>query len=72
MKLILLFLALMLSLPAQDSYERGKIDMHGGSQDSYNSIGGYKNGGFQYTPLNMSKLLDKNTTKNAVKNTTKK
>ena len=76
MKLILLFLTTTLALLAQDSYSKGKIDMHGGSQDryynNYNSIGEYKDGGFRAPPVNMSKFLDRNSSKNETKSKDKK
>ena len=62
MQIFMLLLTLSLTLVAQD-YQKGKIDMHGGQFDNYNSIGGYKGGGFRQAFSSMSKHLDKNTSK---------
>lgn len=70
MQIFMLLLTLSLTLVAQD-YQQGKIDMHGGKYEKYNSIGGYKDGGFRRPYENMSKYLDKNSsqTKEKKKNT---
>ena len=69
MKYFLLISLSLLSLFAQETYQKGKIDMHGGSQDNYfnnyNNRGSYKDGGFKNSSMNMSKFLDKNTSKNS-------
>ncbi|MFT5662034.1 MAG: hypothetical protein ACI9TV_002682 [Sulfurimonas sp.] len=62
MKILLFLLILNPFLQAQE-YQQGKIDMHGGQYDNYNSIGGYKDGGFRKSHGNISNFLDKNTTK---------
>ena len=66
MKSLFIFLTITLNLIAQN-YQQGKIDMHGGKYDNYNSIGGYKDGGFGNTK-GLSMYLDKNSTKNLKKN----
>ena len=68
MQIFTLFLTLSLTLLAQN-YPQGKIDMHGGQFDNYNSIGGYKDGGFRKQGFSMTSFLDKNTTKSIKKNT---
>ena len=62
MQIFTLLLTLSLTVIAQD-YPQGKIDMHGGKYDNYNSIGGYKDGGFRKSYGNMSNFLDKNSSK---------
>ena len=59
MKIIILNILSIYILAAQ-SYEKGKIDMHGG-KDDYSNSGyqiGFKNGG-----MGMSLFLDKNSSK---------
>ncbi|QSZ40852.1 hypothetical protein GJV85_01540 [Sulfurimonas aquatica] len=49
-----------LFLLASESYERGKIDMHGGKDEYSNS--GYQSG-FRSGAMGMSLFLDKNSSK---------
>ena len=65
MKTLWTLLLLSSSIFAQDAikYQQGKIDMHGGEFDNYNSIGGYKDGNFRNASSNLSRFLDKNTSK---------
>lgn len=63
----ILFLLTISSLVLSQEYEKAKIDMHGGKFDNYNSIGGYKGGGFRSAPTNLTSFLDKNSTKNIQK-----
>lgn len=62
MKTILFLLTLKTFLLAQE-YQKGKIDMHGGKFDSYNSSGSYHGGSFRNS-MGLSNFLDKNTTIN--------
>ena len=72
MKTVLFLLGLSPFILAQE-YQKGKIDMHGGKFDNYNSIGGYKDGGFRKNSRNFSRLFDKNDSKkNQKKNTSNK
>ncbi len=48
---------------AQEEYKQGKIDTHGGQFDNYNSIGGYKGGGFRKEAITRPSFLDKNSSK---------
>ena len=71
MKFILLISTILLILSAQGSYTQGKIDMHGGSQDKYyNNFN--SNGAFRSSSTNMSKFLDRNSTKNITVDKVKK
>jgi len=65
MKTLWTLLLLSSSIFAQDAikYQQGKIDMHGGKFDSYNTMNGYKGGGFRNSASNLSHFLDKNTSK---------
>ena len=67
MKILFIASLLFISLFAQDAikYQQGKIDMHGGKFDNYNSIGGYKDGDFRKQAMNLSKFLDKNSSAKA-------
>lgn len=69
MKNIFIILTITLNLCAQDP-EQAKIDMHGGMYDNYNSIGGYKDGGFRksvqysiFSDTNSTKSIDKKYSK---------
>lgn len=62
MQIFMLLLTLNLTLIAQD-YPQGKIDMHGGQYDNYNSVRGYKDGGFRQSVGNISNFLDNNSSK---------
>lgn len=55
------------------TYQQGKIDMHGGKYDSYKELGGYKDNGFGKPFGNMSNYLDKKKekTKEKKKDTSK-
>ncbi|MDQ7044614.1 MAG: hypothetical protein Q9M32_01685, partial [Sulfurimonas sp.] len=54
----------ILTLIAQETYTQGKIDMHGGSQEAYRSnFTSFGTAGFRNSRADMSKFLDKNTTK---------
>ena len=67
MRFMIVFIVLYTSLSGQNAYSDRKIDMHGGNTnvyDNYNSIGGYKDGGFRKS-LERSMLLDKNSTKHS-------
>lgn len=68
MKSLFFFIIPVIFLNAQETYQKGKIDMHGGHQDSYfnnyNSIGGYKDGGLRNSRISMSMSLDNNNSKN--------
>ncbi|MBC8238009.1 MAG: hypothetical protein H8E76_07235 [Helicobacteraceae bacterium] len=68
MKILFIISLFLISIFAQDAvkYQKGKIDMHGGKFDNYNSIGGYKDGNFRYQSMNLSKLLDNNTSTKAL------
>jgi hypothetical protein len=68
MKTLWTLLLLSSSIFAQDAikYQQGKIDMHGGKYDNYNSIGGYKDAKLRYQSMNLSKLLDNNTSSKAL------
>lgn len=68
MKTLIFLLGLGSFLVAQQ-YQQGKIDMHGGKFDNYDSIGGYKDGGFPKQSFRMTNLLDKNSTKSIKKKT---
>ena len=70
MKTLIFLLGLSSFLTAQE-YQKGKIDMHGGKFNSYNSIGSYKDGGFRKQSFGMSNFLDKNNTKSIQKKNTK-
>lgn len=63
------FLCALTSLVLAQEYEKGKIDMHGGKSDAYSNIGSHKNGSFRHNTMNLSNLLDKNTTKHSKKKT---
>lgn len=67
MKLFIIFGLSLLYLNAQETYTKGKIDMHGGSQEKYynnfNSMTSYKDGALKKSPSNLSNFLDKNSTK---------
>ena len=63
MKSLFIFLTITLNLIAQN-YQQGKIDMHGGKYDKYNSVGGFQNNSFGSVGTNISGFLDKNSTKN--------
>ena len=71
MKIFTLLLTLSLSTLIAQEYQKGKIDMHGGNHTNYNSIGGYKDGGFRKQTLGMASFLDKNTSKKRLKKKTK-
>lgn len=68
MKVLYITLLFCISIFAQDAikYQKGKIDMHGGKFDNYNSIGGYKDGNLRYQSMNLSKILDNNTSRKAL------
>ena len=64
MKIILTFLITLFTLIAEETYTKGKIDMHGGSQEGYyNNYTNKKYKGFTNSKIGMSKFLDKNTSK---------
>ena len=67
----LIFILGISSLLTALQYQKGKIDMHGGEFDNYNSIGGYKDGRIRKIPFGMSQFLDKNSTKSIQKKSTK-
>ena len=71
MKSLFFFIIPVLFLNAQETYQKGNINMHGGHQDgyfnNYNSIGGYKDGGLRNRRMNMSMFLDNNSSKNTNK-----
>ncbi len=58
------FLLTLNSFIFSQNYEEVKIEMHGSKFDNYDSIGGYKDGGFRRNGVNLSGYLDKNDTKN--------
>jgi hypothetical protein len=64
-KKIFILLLLTLSSSAQmgyeiKDYETGKIDMHGGNENSYST---YKISRFRTAPINISAFLDTNASK---------
>ena len=69
MKIVILILVFSSSIFSQE-YEKGKIDMHGGKFESYKRVDSYKNNSFS-KPVDLSKLLDINSTKNIKKSTPK-
>ncbi|PHQ92694.1 MAG: hypothetical protein COB42_00835 [Sulfurimonas sp.] len=62
MKIVLIFLVTLVSLIAEETYTQGKIDMHGGD-NSYNDYTNKNYKGFSNSRIDMSKFLDKNTSK---------
>jgi hypothetical protein len=63
MRLFLILALAILALIAGENYTQGKIDMHGGNHNNYNTNGSFGKGGFRSSLMDMSKLVDKNATK---------
>ncbi len=60
---IIFFLLILNSFILSQEYQKGKIEMHGSKFDNYNSIGGYKDGGFRRVGMSATDYLDKKSTK---------